>query len=72
MTNLDNLLRNVLNPFMKIIIDSLDTEIKSQNNVIYNYILIWFIVETVVILIAYLFIWRPIEFKFASDVINNL
>jgi len=30
--------------------------------------LIWFIAYTILIFLGYVFIWRPIEFKFARDV----
>jgi len=65
---IDNLLSNILNPFMLILSDSLYADIVSQNTFIINFALIWFIAYTILIFLGYVFIWRPIEFKFARDV----
>jgi len=58
---------NVLNNFMYELSNGLYADIKTQNNFIYNFNVIWFAVYTTMLLLVYFLIWRPIEYTLAKD-----
>jgi hypothetical protein len=46
---------------------NLYNDIISQNNFIWNFNVIWFVIYTTLIILTYFLIWRPIEYKLAKD-----
>ena len=56
-----------MNNFMYNLTSNLYNDIKIQNNFIWNFTIIWFVIYNFLILLFYIVIWRPIEFQLAKD-----
>jgi len=53
---------------MYVLTSSMYDDIISQNQFMSNFVLIWFVLYTSVVIIFYLAVWRPTESKLEFDV----
>jgi len=65
---LDMIQDKILSPFMYVLTSSMYDDIISQNQFMSNFVLIWFVLYTSVVIIFYLAVWRPTESKLEFDV----
>ena len=66
----DYLKNHIINPVMQVIANSFYQDITSQSTFVANFCLIWFILYTTLVILAYILVWRPIEINLAIDVLS--